>query len=102
MIKGITHAHLGPIWYHSEPSDVPYFPNQFLALGFFCPFLQQDCSQGLILYFFFNVIVIVLVWLTFFITLLYSQTIGDSDIKVNQTSTMTMMFQNLNMLLLNI
>jgi hypothetical protein len=44
----------------------------------------------------------VLVWLTFFITLLYSQTIGDSDIKVNQTSTMTMMFQNLNMLLLNI
>jgi hypothetical protein len=24
MIKGVTHAHLGPIWYHSEPSDVPY------------------------------------------------------------------------------
>ena len=20
--KGVTHAHLGPIWYHSEPSDV--------------------------------------------------------------------------------
>jgi hypothetical protein len=27
--------HLGSIWYHSEPSDVPYSPNQFLALNFF-------------------------------------------------------------------
>ena len=35
MIKGVTHAHLGPIWYHSEPSDVPYSPNQFLDLDFF-------------------------------------------------------------------
>ena len=35
MIKGVTHAHLGPIWYHSEPSDIPYFPNQFLVLDFF-------------------------------------------------------------------
>jgi hypothetical protein len=35
MIKGITHAHLGPIWYHSEPSDFPYFPNRFLGLDFF-------------------------------------------------------------------
>ena len=26
---------LGPIWYHLEPSDVPYSPNQFLALDFF-------------------------------------------------------------------
>ena len=24
MIKGVTQAHLGPIWHHSEPSDVPY------------------------------------------------------------------------------
>ena len=31
MIKGVTHVHLGPIWYHSEPSDVPYCPNQFLG-----------------------------------------------------------------------
>ena len=35
MIKEVTHAHLGPIWYHSEPSDVHYFPNQFLDRDFF-------------------------------------------------------------------
>ena len=35
MIKGVTHAHLGPIWYHSEPSDVPYSQNQFLDGDFF-------------------------------------------------------------------
>ena len=34
-----------PIRYHSEPSDVPYSPTQFLALDFFCCFLQQDCSN---------------------------------------------------------
>ena len=45
MIKGVTHAHLGPIWYHSEPSDVPYLPNQFFGWDFFCPFLQQDDSS---------------------------------------------------------
>ena len=27
MIKKVTHANLGPIWYHSEPSNVPYSPN---------------------------------------------------------------------------
>ena len=26
--------HLGSIWYHSEPSNVPYSPNQFLGLDF--------------------------------------------------------------------
>ena len=35
MIKGGTHAHLEPIGYHSEPSDVPYSPNQFLGWDFF-------------------------------------------------------------------
>ena len=35
VLKRVTHAHLGLIWYHSEPSDVPYSPNQFLALDFF-------------------------------------------------------------------
>jgi hypothetical protein len=35
MIKGVTHAHLGPIWYHSELSDVPYSSNQFLGRDFF-------------------------------------------------------------------
>ena len=35
MIKGVTHTHIGPFWYHSEPSNVPYCPNQLLALNFF-------------------------------------------------------------------
>ena len=47
MNKGITHAHLGPIWYHSEPSDVPYFPNQFLGCDFDCRFLPQDSFNEL-------------------------------------------------------
>ena len=46
MIKGATHAHLGPIWYHLEPSDVPYSPKQFLGWDFFCRFLQQDSSKS--------------------------------------------------------
>ena len=45
MIKGVTHAHLGPIWYRSEPSDVPYSKNQFLGWDFFGRFLQQDSSS---------------------------------------------------------
>ena len=43
--QGVTHVHLGPIWYHSEPSDVPYCPNQFLGWGFFYCFLQQTNSR---------------------------------------------------------
>ena len=35
MINGVTHAHLGQIWYHSEPSDVPYSQNQFLGWDLF-------------------------------------------------------------------
>ena len=35
MVKGDTHAHVGPIWYHSEPSDVPYFTTQFLGCDLF-------------------------------------------------------------------
>ena len=50
MKKGVTHAHLEPIWYHSEPSDVPYSPNQFLALDFFCHFLLLYCFTALLLY----------------------------------------------------
>ena len=34
MIKGVTHVHVRPIWYHSEPSNVPYSQNQFLSLDF--------------------------------------------------------------------
>ena len=45
MIKKVTHAHLGPIWYHSELSDVPYSPNQWLVMNFFCRFLQQTGSN---------------------------------------------------------
>ena len=36
---------LGSIWYHLESSHVPYFQNQFLALDFFCSFLEQDGSN---------------------------------------------------------
>ena len=39
MIKGVTHAHLVPIWYQSEPSDIHYSPNQFLGWDFFLPIL---------------------------------------------------------------
>ena len=46
MIKGVTHAHLGPIWDHTEPSDVPYFPSQFLNGAFFCHFLLQSGSNS--------------------------------------------------------
>ena len=38
-------THLGSIWYHSEPLEVPYFPYQFLSLDFFCRFLQQTDSN---------------------------------------------------------
>ena len=35
MIKGVTHAHLEPICYHSEPSDIPYSQTSFLVGIFF-------------------------------------------------------------------
>ena len=35
------------IWCHSEPSNVPYSPNQFLGFDFFCRFLQQSGSRRL-------------------------------------------------------
>jgi hypothetical protein len=34
-VKGATHAHLGPIWYLSEPSVIPYSLNQFFGWDFF-------------------------------------------------------------------
>ena len=37
--------HLGLIWNHSEPLEVPYLPNQFLSWDFFCRFLQQTSSK---------------------------------------------------------
>ena len=41
MIKGVTHAHLRPIWYHSKPSDAPYSPNQLLGWDFFAAFYNK-------------------------------------------------------------
>ena len=46
LILNVTHVHLGPIWCHSEITDVPYCPNQFLGWDFFCRFLHQDGSSG--------------------------------------------------------
>ena len=49
MSMNDPHNDLGSIWYHSEsePSDVPYYPNQFLGWAFFCRFLQQDDSTNI-------------------------------------------------------
>ena len=46
MIKGVAHDNLGPIWYHSESSGIPYWPQKFLDRDFFvtCHFLQQNGS----------------------------------------------------------
>ena len=49
LIMGVTYVHLGLICYHSKPSHVPYFPNQFLCCDFFCRFLQQGGSNTIIL-----------------------------------------------------
>ena len=42
--------HLGPIWYHSEPSDVPYSQNLPRPISWFGLFLwQNDSSAKLII-----------------------------------------------------
>ena len=46
MIKGVSHAYLELIWYHSETLDVPYSLNQFLGWDFVCRFLQQTGSRS--------------------------------------------------------
>ena len=38
--------HLGPIWYHSEPSDVPYSQNLPRPISWFGLFLQQNDSNN--------------------------------------------------------
>ena len=48
MIKGVSHAHLGPIWYHSEPSDVPYSPNQFLGWDIFAVSYNKPALERVI------------------------------------------------------
>ena len=35
MSEGVNYDYLGTIGYLSEPLNVPYSPNQFLALDFF-------------------------------------------------------------------
>ena len=50
MIKVVTHAHLGPIRYHSEPSNFLYFLNQFLTLDFFLPLFTARLLQVLLEY----------------------------------------------------
>ena len=45
MIKGSLMLHLGPIWYHSEPSDVPYSQNLPRPISWFGLFLQQNDSS---------------------------------------------------------
>ena len=37
--------HSGPIWYHSEPSDVPYSQNLPWPISWFGLFLQQNDSR---------------------------------------------------------
>ena len=46
MIKGVTHAQLLPLWYHSEHSDVPYSPNQFLGWDFFAVSYSKTDLEG--------------------------------------------------------
>ena len=40
-------SHLGSIWYDAEALEVPYFPDQFFGLDFFClcRILQQASSS---------------------------------------------------------
>ena len=45
MIKGVTHVHLGPIRYHSEPSDIPYSQNLPRPISWFGLLLQQNDSS---------------------------------------------------------
>ena len=45
MIKWVIYDYLRSIWYPSEPSDVPYTPNQQLVMNYFGRFLQQEGSK---------------------------------------------------------
>ena len=43
----MLHLILGPIWYHSEASDVPYSQNLPRPISWFGLFLQQNDSSTL-------------------------------------------------------
>ena len=49
--------HLRSIWYHSEPSDVPYFPNLFLDWDFFACSYSKTALVTVADYFDFEVFV---------------------------------------------
>ena len=55
MIKAATHFHLEPIWYHSEPSDVPYSQNQFFALDFFAASYSKTALMSKVKYFIYKI-----------------------------------------------
>ena len=46
----VTHAQLGPIWYHSEPSDVLYSPTKFLGWNFFAASYSETALGAPLLY----------------------------------------------------
>ena len=47
MSLNYSHDHLGSVWYHSEPSEGPYFPKPVLNWSgtIFGRFLQQTSSS---------------------------------------------------------
>ena len=53
MIIGVTHPHLGPIRYRSEPSNVPSSPKQFLffAISYGKTALGQKYVQNFVGFF---------------------------------------------------
>ena len=48
-----NYAHLGPIWYHSEPSDIPILQTSFLVGTFFATSYSKIalvCNAFIIIY----------------------------------------------------
>ena len=49
MSLSYSHDHLGSVWYHLEPSEGPYSPNQQLSRTIFYRLLQQISFSALFL-----------------------------------------------------
>jgi hypothetical protein len=47
MIPSLSYPlnYLGSIWHHSEPSDVPYYLNQFLGWDFFAASYSKTAQK---------------------------------------------------------
>ena len=45
MIKGVTHIHLGPIWFHSEPLEAPISQTSIWS-GTFCGHAVQQYGSS--------------------------------------------------------